>query len=492
MAEAKKFQDQQNKGIPQKVRNTMRGCCPGIPLIIITLGGFVLFSCGTTPPERIPEKPEKPPVEVPRGPRSSKEVLQDVYQALEKGDFKKALALFKELPEEEQKSRDIQLLQANILISAAQYSEAREVLSTLLSQNASDRDALYSLAMLERATGNTKEEKNRLEQIVKVDPAFAAAYAELGNLAYETKTYKLAETYYDKALSLDPKNGDALVGKGRVRRYYRDYKAAETAFNTAIEAYPTWYNPFLERARLYRETGFLLEAQRDIEVAERLLPNDYWILMDKGNIFLDQGKKQEALAAYERAAFLKPDYFLAYVYIAGIKDEFDDYAGAERAYEKLAQLKPEYYFAFEGLGILRMRDGRWEQARDAFLAAYKQSPSHTNYALLGALCWLRSTNTKGAKEFLATLLPTIPRESIEWYMVRLYHDQSGDTDIAVRIDKQTNLDTKARMLYYLAQYYAIKGNHSLAQKFHLMVREMNRRSIIEWRLNEWALGAYGL
>ncbi|MCX7655284.1 MAG: tetratricopeptide repeat protein [Treponemataceae bacterium] len=486
MVEGKKFQDRQN----YRLVNKRGGRIPAVPFIIVALLGGALFSCGTIPPEKITEKPLT--AETPKGPRSSRDVLQEVYQALTEGNFEKALALFKQLPEEEQKSKNMQLLEANIRISATQYPEARNILSTILTQNPSDRDVLYSLAMLERATGNIKEEKNRLEQIIKVDPTFAPAYAELGNLAYETKTYKLAETYYDKALALDPKNGDALVGKGRVRRYYRDYKAAETAFTTAIEAYPTWYNPFLERARLYREAGFLLEAQQDIEVAEKLLPNDYWILMDKGNIFLDQGKKQEALKAYEKAASLKPDYFLAYVYIAGIKDEFDDYVGAERAYEKLAQLKPEYYFAFEGLGILRMRDGRWDQAREAFFAAYKQSPSHTNYALLGALCWLKSGNSKGVKEFLATLLPTIPRESIEWYMVRLYHDQGGDTDIAVRIDKQTNLDTKARMLYYLAQYYAIKGNHSLAQKFHLMVRDMNRRSIIEWRLNEWALGTYGL
>jgi hypothetical protein len=136
-----------------------------------------------------------------------------------------------------------------------------------------------------------------------------------------------------------------------------------------------------------------------------------------------------------------------------------------------------------------MRDGRWESARDAFLEAYKRSPQHANYALLTALTWIRARGANEARPFLAKTLTAVPRESIEWYILRLYHDQSGDTDIAVRIDREPNKDTKARMLYYLTQYYSIRGNDQLADRYLREARDMNRQGMIEWRLIEWALEA---
>jgi hypothetical protein len=46
---------------------------------------------------------------------------------------------------------------------------------------------------------------------------------------------------------------------------------------------------------------------------------------------------------------------------------------------------------------------------------------------------------------------------------------------------------KARMLFYMALYYEVRGNTALAEKYYLLVYEMNRRAIPEWRLNEWIL-----
>jgi hypothetical protein len=43
------------------------------------------------------------------------------------------------------------------------------------------------------------------------------------------------------------------------------------------------------------------------------------------------------------------------------------------------------------------------------------------------------------------------------------------------------------MLYYLANYYDIRGNKSLADKYFLQVRDLNQKVSVEWRLNEWAL-----
>jgi len=214
--------------------------------------------------------------------------------------------------------------------------------------------------------------------------------------------------------------------------------------------------------------------------------------VDRGLVLMDMNRKTEALADFTRAIEIDPNNFLAYVYSAGIKDEFGDYAGAERDYTTLARLNPEYYFAFEGLGILKMRDKKWAEARDAFLEAYRQAPREYSYALLAAVNWMRAGRQTDPRTFLAQVLRTAPRDSLEYSMLRLFHDLSGDSDVAVKVNNESNVYTKARMLFYLASYYDIRGNRTLADRYYVMVQELDAVATIEWRLNEWVLIERGI
>jgi tetratricopeptide (TPR) repeat protein len=179
------------------------------------------------------------------------------------------------------------------------------------------------------------------------------------------------------------------------------------------------------------------------------------------------------------------------VYSAGIKDEMGDYEGAEHDYGVLAKLKPEYYFALEGLGVQKMRKGRWAEARDAFLEVYKQAPE-ANYALLASLCWMRAGKMTDPKAFLEQALKKAKRDTVEWYMLRLYHDLNGDNDAAMRIDKETNPRRKAQLLYYLASYYDVRGNTTLANRYFTQVGELEQRAILEWRFNQWVMAERNL
>jgi tetratricopeptide (TPR) repeat protein len=207
---------------------------------------------------------------------------------------------------------------------------------------------------------------------------------------------------------------------------------------------------------------------------------------------MEMGRKNEALEEISSAIALEPNNFLAYVYSAGLRDEAGDFTGAERDYAALARLRPDYYFAFEGLGMLKMKNHQWAQARDAFLDAYKQAPREYNYALLAAVNWMKAGRQADPKQFLAQVLRTAPRDSIEHAMLRLYHDLAGDGNVATRVENEVNLDKKSQMLFYLACYYDIRGNKNLADRYFLMVQDLNRVGTIEWRLNNWIVEERGL
>jgi tetratricopeptide (TPR) repeat protein len=414
-------------------------------------------------------------------------ILARAAELLGRGDFDGALALFEKIDPAEAETPAIQLLRASVLNSAGRTSEARPIVEGILSREPDNTEALLVLSVVEAASGKEREQRAILERILKTDPNHTEALVTLGNMALGSQSLRTAASYYDRVLRVEPENGEALVGRAMVYRYEKNPKNAELLLNKAARLYPQWASPLHERARLYRGAGYAQEALDDLDGAKKLEPGDYWIAVDRGTTLVDLNRKPEALEEFTRAIGIDPAIFIAYVYSAGIKDESGDYEGAEKDYTALAKLKPEYYFAFEGLGIIKMRKHQWAEARDAFLEAYRQAPKEQGYALLAAMNWMRAGRINDPRQFLEQALRRVERESLDWYMLRLYHDLAGDNDTAIRIDREKNLDNKARMLYYLANYYDIRGNKILADKYFLQVKELDRKAIPEWRLNEWII-----
>jgi Tfp pilus assembly protein PilF len=66
------------------------------------------------------------------------------------------------------------------------------------------------------AKRDTEGAIGRLQHAVEIAPQFAAAFNELGTVAYLTKRYADAEGYFRKALDLDPGSFEAVVNLGGV------------------------------------------------------------------------------------------------------------------------------------------------------------------------------------------------------------------------------------------------------------------------------------
>jgi tetratricopeptide (TPR) repeat protein len=273
-----------------------------------------------------------------------------------------------------------------------------------------------------------------------------------------------------------------------VYRHVRNPKDAEALLNKGLSLYPGEASLWSERARLYRDAGFLIQALNDLNTAKELDDNNYWISIDRGMVLLDLNRKQPALEEFTRAQSLNADYFLSYVYTAGIKDEAGDYAGAETDYQTLIKMRPDYYFAQEGLGMIKMRNHQWEEARNAFIQAYNQAPGEWSYAILAMMNWRRMNQPGNIRDFANLALRKLSRDSLEYAMLRLYLDMSGDDAVARRVNQEKDPKLKARMFYYLANYYDIKGITRLADTMFSEIMNLEQRMAIpEWRLIMWTL-----
>jgi tetratricopeptide (TPR) repeat protein len=461
---------------------------PAAVLAIAVLG------CASPAPPALPGPVQQPPVppgtaELPAG-EDLESILTRVYALLEEEDYNGALVLFEKMAEEDRESGGMLLLKASILCSAGELDEAREIAGAIADREPENTQALLVLSALEGAAGREKEQRAALERIIKIDAAHVPALVGLGNMAIrgEKRSPSAAASYFDRALAEEPDNLEAILGRAEVYRFARDPKKAEELLNGGIKLHPGEAELWAERARLYRDAGFSLQALADLDTAKKLDNRSYWISMDRGMVLVDLNRKQLALEEFTHAQSLNPGHFLSYVYSAGIKDEAGDYAGALEDYKILVRLRPDYYFGQEGLGMLLMRNRQWQEARDAFIQAYNYAPDEWGYALLAMVNWRRMNQPGNIRDFANLALKKLPRDNLEYAMIRLYLDMNGDDGVVRRVNQEKDLKLKARMLYYLANYYDIKGNARLAELMFSEIMNLEQRMAIpEWRLVRWAL-----
>ncbi|MDR3356601.1 MAG: tetratricopeptide repeat protein [Spirochaetaceae bacterium] len=459
---------------------------PGAPLFVCAV--LLAQGCASPPPsEPPPAQPEAMPAP------ATERFIDRLAALLGAGDIDGALALFDTLNEEEAALRQNRRLLASVLLSAGKLDEARKAALALVAEDASDVESRFVLSKIEGAAGVTKEQRRLLEGIVDEDAGHVPALNDLGLLSINKRSLREAAAFFDRALEADPESLDALHGRANVFRLERRADEAEPLYDKVVSLYPGRAESYSARGRFYRENGRMKEALADLDAAKALDGGSYWTAYDRGRVLLEIGRKREALQEFDAAIERGPGVFIAYVYSAGIRDELGDVDGAERDYAALAALRPDYYFAFEGLGIQKMKKGLYGEAALAFETAYRTAPAENSYAMLATINRLKGgEKPHEVRPFVEKAMRKIGRDRLDYYVMRLFYDFSGEADVTRRIDSEKNERVKAQMLFYLASYYDISGLNQLADKFFVEFRDMRRLDLVEWRLNEWILGQRGI
>ena len=214
-------------------------------------------------------------------------------------------------------------------------------------------------------------------------------------------------------------------------------------------------------------------------------PENYECNMDYGMYERYLGHYKNAESSWTKAIEIEPDYFLAYAYRAGLYDEQDIFVNAMEDYKKVIELNPNYYFAYESLGILALHEENWTTAREAFMKCYDSNKNNISYPLMITYCYYKEGNGTEAKNFSNQVLRKMDRNSIEYSMLRVFHDRAGERPLPQRISAMTNRNLQGKMYYYLALFYDMFGGTELANEYYAKVVSMNSPMFFEFRLAEW-------
>lgn len=398
-----------------------------------------------------------------------------------------ALALFDTVPEPDASDPEIKKLKLSIMIAHGMLSDSAEIANALEKEDPKNPEIAYMQAMIATAKNDQTNRTKYLNQVLQYDPNNSSAMTGLGLDYLGKKNYSQAKKLLLKAVSTDKNNTDALLGLSKVYYMENELDKAETSLNLAISKEPNYSLLWTELARIKSETNNLAGALEDMKKAVSLDPTIYGQWVDYGNYLISAAKKEEAREAFSQAIAIDSKQYLAYIYRAGLNDELGYTEDAVKDYQIICNLYPQYYYAAESLGVLLWKNKNWDGSRAAFQQALYYNPKNTSYALMATICLYKDNKTQEAKKFMSQYLPTLDRNTTDYFLCRLFVDLSGDTDVLNRITKEKNANTRSRMLFYAAMYYDLFLNQSIAQKYYIEVLSNKTPSFFEFRLSEWAL-----
>lgn len=416
---------------------------------------------------------------------SRKQFLETLQNTLENSSIDEAIKLFDTLPQNEKRSFDLQKIKASLLLSATRYDEAEELIERLKKFSPDDNDLREFSAVIAKSKGDKKGRTEELEAILKTDPKNPLANEELAKDCLLSKNYAGAKQYFSVVLESEAENEDALLGYGRACYFLEEDKDARKYFEHVLEINKNNDGAWYYLAKLENSNREYKKACECLDKALAINSENYDYLLDYGMNLRYVGKWAMAEEAWSKAIELEPEYFLAYVFRAGLYDEEEKLEQALMDYRKVIKLNPSYTQAYECIGIIDIHLKKYNEAGNMFLKMRSIDKKNISYPLLITYCFHMTGDHQMAKKFSDKVLPGLDKSSIEYQMLRCYHDLSGEQNLQRKISSINKLSDRSKMYFYLGLFYDMVNAPGAAQSYYERVIELNDQINFEYRLAVW-------
>ncbi|MBR7079145.1 MAG: hypothetical protein IKI40_01325 [Treponema sp.] len=453
-----------------------------LPVLVLFAATTPIFAA-TTPDKSTALLPDSP---APAWTKSS--FMNDLLSAVENDGYEYALSLYDSVPSKYQSDTELQIIKASLLLSTNKLNDAKKICTSLLTKDSRNTEVLALAATVAKAQGNKTEWNKYIKEIIAIDPYNAEANISLGENEFTRKQYKQSRLYFQKALVHDPKNLDALFGVGRTSYYLEDDDKATATFKKILDINP-------EYAPAYSYLGKIAAANEEYQIASNYAKeavarddSNYDYVMDYGMFERNLGHFETAEKAWTTAISIDPTYFLAYAYRAGLYDEYNMYTNALNDYLMVIKTNPSYYFAYESIGILYIHEKEWKKAREAFEKCYEYNKTNISYPLMITYCYYMAKDSLNAKKFSDSVLRKLDRSSMDYAILRVFHDLAGEAPLIQKIGTLTNSNQKGKMYFYIGLLYDMIGGKEAANKYYMEVVNLNSPMFFEYRIAEWSVG----
>ena len=208
------------------------------------------------------------------------------------------------------------------------------------------------------------------QKALAIDPAYALAYAGLGD-AYERRYYyDLPAAWVDSAVAasrmavtMDPNLAEGYKALGSALQTKGDVRGALELYRKAVSLNPNYAAAINNIGFVAWSLGSYDEAAKWMRKATLLEPNVARWTANVGFYYLHLGLDSLAESWLRRAVDLQPDYVFPYVWLAYRHAYSGEFDSAKAYVGRALAMRPDEFLALVAGGDVAMLDGAWGEAQ---------------------------------------------------------------------------------------------------------------------------------
>lgn len=304
------------------------------------------------------------------------------------------------------------------------------LLSTLCAGQEPGVEQLFAGALEAQQRGDFAVAATNYEKVVKLQPEFFGAWANLGVALVRLGRFDSAIDAYRSALKLDPSNN--AVRKNLALAFYKkgDPRSASAEFETLRKSDPGNAQVATLLGDCYLQLGDNGLALAVAEPVVRMHPDDLDLAYVMGSALIATGKQRDGIALVERVAKERNNVD-AYILAGKTWLKVGDAERALKDLEEAVRISP----SLPGIYTLRgvAREGTFDDkgAEADLRKALAQNPKDLEAAVhLGAIFYTRR-DLAAAKTYFDRALEIDPSSLFALYEMALWKSASGQVEAAV-------------------------------------------------------------
>ena len=217
----------------------------------------------------------------------------------------------------------------------------------------------------------------RQSKLIEADPENWRAYVRLGTLLAHTGRQREAFQVLMIPASRSPRLAEAHLALGDLYLSRQAYPQAIRELGAALRLDSSRDEAWYQLSQCYDAMAQPTRARHALEQAMRQNPRDDRYPVELARLLRKAGQSDAARDLLTRALALNPESAPAHYTLGEMLAERPDSAGMQKAaaeFRTTLRAAPGYPPAHYQLGLLAMRQGKWEAAAAEFAAALKVSP----------------------------------------------------------------------------------------------------------------------
>jgi len=248
--------------------------------------------------------------------------------------------------------------------------------------------------------GLTQEAERCFEEAVRIFPAFADAWCDLGFVLRRLGRTDDAILALHQAILLEAPNATAHFNLGNALRNKGDLFGSVASYTKSIEADPKRENAYVNLSNLLIENNQLDRAEDVLLSAVEALPESPAVWLNMAVLRHNQGRDNEALEAVETTIALAPDNDQAHSNRAATHARLGQFDNALDAHERALALAPNNPSHLIGLCDTLRAMGNYEKALETCEKIIELEPNNADARVTkGILSLLFGDFETGTKEY---------------------------------------------------------------------------------------------